>query len=138
MKPSALVVMERGSNWPSRLHRNTAGCVALTQARSELHSELLRRTCDRVRAIERTGQPVALAVLSCNDDATDATLEERGPLARALLGAVLHAEKGRLLLVGRLTASSSLRDALLGLAGTLCEAIAGTSVSVSVLFDGPR
>lgn len=130
--------MERGSNWPARLHRSATGCVALTQTQSELRSELLRRTCDRVRAIERTGEPIGLAVLSCNDDATDGTIEERRPLAMALLGAVLHADNGRLLLLGRLTASAYLQDALLRLAGTLREALAGTSASVSVLFDRPR
>lgn len=136
--PAALVVLERGSNWPAHVHRSTAGCVALVQEANEAHRELLRRTCNRVQAIERTGQSVGLAVLSCNDDTTGGGLEERVPLAWALLRAVLPADKGRLLLLGPRTASATLRVALLGLAGTLTEALAGSSASVSVLLDDPR
>jgi len=135
MNPSAFVVMERGSTWPAHLHQSAVGCVALSQGPNEHHGELLRRTRDRVRAVDQTGREIELAVLSCNDDATDSALEERVPLARALLATVLRADRGRLLLLARPSAPPSLRHSLLGLVGTLTEVLAGTSASVSVLFD---
>ncbi|HSY21065.1 MAG TPA: hypothetical protein VK841_03070 [Polyangiaceae bacterium] len=136
MKPSAFVVMERWSSWPADLHRSAVGCVALRQDESELRADLLLRTRNRIRGMERTGHPPGLAVLSCNEDATDAAFNERLLLGRALLGAVLQADKGCLLLLGRRTRAPC--GDLFALAGLLSEGLVGSSAFVQVSLDDTR
>ena len=133
MEPITLVVMEFGSDWPKQL-QPSSGCVVLSQERNEPHSELLRRTYVRIRAIEQAGGIVTLAVLSCNNDVARRALEARVPLARALLATVLRANEGRLVLLGRSSAPDRTRHSLMALAGTLTEALTGTSASVSAQF----
>lgn len=134
MDTHAFVVMERGSRWPQHVDRRAAGCVAVKQAQDEVPGDLLRRARDRVQAIERTGQPVELAILSCNDDPTDGALEVRVPIARALFAAVLRANGGRLVLAARPDAPAGLKRELFGLAEALIEGLAGSTASVSVSF----
>jgi len=129
-----LVVMEHASEWPSHVNGGTAGCVALRQEPAESRGELLRRTYKHIRAIERIGGAVELAVLSCDDDPNIDVLEGRVPLARALLATVLRAGEGRLDLVAPSGVSGRTRHSLMALAGTLTEALAGTSASVSARF----
>ena len=136
MKPTAFVVMERGSNWPADLQRSAVGCGALRQDERELRADLLLRTRNRIRGMERTGHPPGLAVLSCNEDATEAAFKERLLLGRALLGAVLQADKGCLLLLGRRTQAPY--GGLFGLAGLLSEGLVGSSAFVQVFLDDTR
>jgi hypothetical protein len=137
MNRVTLVVLECGSDWPSGVRQDDADCVALAQAPNEPHSALLRRTYDRVRAIEYGGGTVHLAILSCNNDASRTALDGRVPLARALLATVLRTSDGRLILAGRASASDRMRRSLVALAGTLTEALTGTSASVSAVFGAP-
>lgn len=131
-----LVVMEHASEWPAHVTGGVAGCIALVQEPNELRSELLRRTYERVRTIERAGGVVEVAVLTCSDDPSVRTLEGRVPLARTLLSTVLHAQEGRLDLVARASAPDRTKQSLVALAGTLTEALVGKSASVSARFWG--
>ncbi|MCL2451147.1 MAG: hypothetical protein FWD17_19555 [Polyangiaceae bacterium] len=76
-----------------------------------------------------------MAILSCDDDepSIDA-LEERIPVARALLRSVLRHGEGRLHLVARSSASDRTKCTLFALAGLLTESLIGTRASVSVRF----
>ena len=132
-----LVVMEHGSAWPLQVGAGAAGCVALGQEPHETHGELLRRAYGRIRAIERRGGAIEVAVLSCNDDPSTGALAGRVPLARALLATVLHTGQGRLDLVARSSAPNRTKQSLVALAGTLTEVLVGTSASVSARFTGP-
>ena len=132
---TALVVMERGGDWPARVHRGL-DLVALQQENDERQDLFLRRTFDRVTAIEENGGRIYRAALSCNDDLSRATLENRALIARVLLAAVLRVDRGRLFLVGSAASASSLRHALLVLADTLTSALIGTSACVSARFVG--
>jgi hypothetical protein len=134
-----LVVMEHGSAWPTHVEASGGTCVALCQEPHEDHGALLRRAYHRLRAIEGVGGTVVVAVLSCNDDASVPALEGRGPLARTLLATILRTREGRLELVARASISDRTRRSLWGLAGSLTEALAGTTASVSALFlDGEQ
>jgi hypothetical protein len=134
VEPVVLVVMEHASEWPSQRNVASGGCVALRQETTESHGDLLRRTYERIRVIERRRAAVEVAALSCNDDASARALEERVPLARALLAAVLREGKGRFELVARASAPRRTRQSLVALAGTLTEALVGSSVSVCARF----
>ncbi len=76
------------------------------------------------------------AVLCCNGDGSEASMESRGLLSRALLASVLRVPGGRLYLVTRSASSSRVRFGTLALADTLSASLAGTSASVSALFVG--
>lgn len=136
MEAFVLVVMEHASEWPAPVNGGAAGCVVLRQEPNETDGALLRRTYERVRAIERLGGSIEVAVLSCNDDPSVGALEGRVPLARALLATVLRRSSGRLELMARSSAPDRTRQSLMALAGTLTEALAGTSASVSARFAG--
>jgi hypothetical protein len=136
METLVLIVMEHASEWPSHINGGVAGCVAMRQEPDESHGDLLRRTYQRMRSIERAGGSVEVAVLSCSDDPSRGALEGRVPLARALLGTVLRGGRGRLDLTGRSSAPDRTRRSLIALAGTLTEALVGTSASVSARFSG--
>jgi hypothetical protein len=138
VEPFVLVVMEHGSEWPAHVNGGIAGCIALRQESNEDLGGLLRRTYDRVHAIERLGGTVKWAVLSCNTDPSRGALEGRVPLARALLATVLRAGDGRLELLARSSASERTRQSLVGLAGALTLGLVGSSASVSACFpDAP-
>lgn len=136
MARTALIVMERGGDWPEQLLHDGLDLVALRQDNDEREDLFLRRTFDRVRAIEENGGRIHRAALSCNDDMSSATVESRALLARALLGAVLRVDRGRLFLVANAASASSLGLAISALAGTLTLALVGTSACVSALFVG--
>lgn len=137
METFILVVMEHGSDWPPHLSGAAMGCVVLRQEPDEDQGELLRRAYDRIHLIERAKGTVSVAVLSCNDEASRAALLGRVPLARTLLASVLRTARGRLDLVVRSSARDRAKHSLVALAGTLTQALFGTSSSVSVRFtDG--
>ena len=129
-----LVVLEQGSPWPAHLDAAADNFVILQQAPQERRAALLRPSQDSIRRIERAGDSVGTAVLSCNDDASPGVLEDRAPLARALLAAILRGGNGRLELLARFAAPNRVKLSLVGLAGTLTEPLAGTSVAVSARF----
>lgn len=137
MEPFVLVVMEHASAWPAHVNGGAAECVALVQETDEDADDLLRRTYERIRAIERVGGSVEHAVLCCTDDPRRAALEGRVPLARALLTTVLRTREGRLELVTRSSAAARTRQSLLGLAGALTQALAGSSATVTARFVSP-
>ncbi len=62
---TVLVVMECASEWPAHIKGGGADCVALGQEANESHGELLRRTYDRIRSIQRVGGVVENAVGEC-------------------------------------------------------------------------
>ncbi len=131
MDGKALVVEERGSDAPSSLCEGL-DLVFVRQADDEDEDGLLRETFDCIRS-QREGA-VRCAILTCNDDVSSITIDTRALIARALLGAVMGAEQGRLWLVARAKAPSPVRLSILALADALVGTIVGTSISVSVLF----
>ncbi len=132
MAPVTLVVMERGSDWPARVESSTFNVMVLNQERHEPYGVLLRRTYDRICAIERKGGAITFAVLSCNDRRH--TLDGRVSLARTLLASLVRHSEGRLVLVGRSDSTDHTRHSLTALAKALTEGLTSTSASVSTLF----
>lgn len=134
MEPFVLVVMEHASAWPSHVAGGAGECVVLKQEVHEDAGQLLTRAYQRIRAIERVGGSIGLAVMCCGDQPSRTALEERVPLARALLATVQRTGPGRLELVARSNASERTRQSLLALAGTLTERLVGSSATVSARF----
>jgi hypothetical protein len=134
MRSVALVVMEHGSAWPGGVNQWDVDVVAFGPPHGVPH-ERVRRACERSA---RQGRVLELAVLACNAEAHEEAIGRRAATARSLVAAVLPARSGRVILSACRDAAPSLRDQLIGLAGTLTESLRGSSASVSVHFDaGP-
>jgi hypothetical protein len=139
MEPFVLVIMERGSEWPAEIRAGAESCIVLTQQAGETHEGLLRRTYDRIRAVERLGGRVERALLACNGETRREALEGRVPIARALVSTVRGSTSGgNLVLAGRADASARVRQSLVALAGAATGTLAGSAASVSVLFEPAR
>jgi len=125
----SLVVMEPGSEWPGHVGESET----LVALRSE--HDMLRSTRERLAALQRAHEDVRVAVLACNGATDEATLERRAILAQELLVCVSRAWRGRLVLTASAGGASQLfRQHLLSLAGTLSDALRGTSATVTLKF----
>jgi hypothetical protein len=127
---SSILVMERGSRWFTEV---SGPCIALQAEPHETYGDLVRRTYDCIRTIEREDRAVGLAVLSCGGDAGEEIVEHRARLARALLSVVLRADAGRLVLYG----SRRMEQELFGLADALSADLPGMTASLSVVLAPP-
>ncbi len=124
-----MVVMEPGGEWPGSIDDET-NVVALGQS----GDDLLRRTEEKIGALQRGKHGVRVAVLACNAAADDAAFDRRSQLARMLLGAVAGTACGLLVLSARGHASDQLRRELLLLAGELTGELHGKTASISLRF----
>jgi hypothetical protein len=137
MRPRALVVLERGSQWPDWVGAMDFDVSTLVQSDGEPRSAFFRRVGERIGRAPSPG--FGLAVLAYNDETGEVVTGRRAMLARSLLAAVVGARGGQLILSASDTAaSSSLRCELIGMADTLRDAITGTSASITVRFEPAR
>jgi hypothetical protein len=126
---TAMVVMEPGGDWPGQVGDST-DVVALRHE----GEELLRRTEERIGALHRGKRAVRIAVLACGSAAGAAAVGQRTRLARMLLGAVVGAASGQLILSASERASDQLRRELFVLAGELTEQLQGKTATICVRF----
>ena len=131
MTAFSVVVMEPGSDWPGQVGDSTT-LVAFCQE----GEELLRRTQARLRALAEHHQSVRIAVLACNGETEGLTASLRERIAQLLLGAVASTTRGRLVVSASGGASHRLRTQLFALVGDLTRALQGSTVTVSLRFDG--
>jgi hypothetical protein len=129
MTTTAMIVMEPGSDWPGQVGDAT-NLVAFGHG----CDDLLRRTQDKLGVLRRSKQVVRVAVLACSATSGGVASVGRAQLARALLGAVVSTNSGRLVLTASARTSQQLLQELLVLAGALAEELRGTTATVSLRF----
>jgi hypothetical protein len=129
MTTTAMVVMEPGSAWPGWV-----GDSLYVVAFSRGGEDLVRRTRDRLRALQGHAERVRVAVLACSSTTNPELARDRITLAHALLGAVTTTARGRLILSATRCASAGLRQELLAPTGALTDQLRGTSATVSLRF----
>jgi len=100
-------------------------------------AELLSRTRDRIAGLRATGRSISLAVLACSAESGQAVRGRRTEVARLLLSALKDGGFGRLVLSARDSASQSLREELLSLAGDLTAVVQGSQLTISLRFAPP-
>jgi hypothetical protein len=132
MRPTAFVVMETGSDWPTWLVRQDVDVVTVLDRGAD-EGNPTRAVRERIM---RLGRPIPMAVLTCNAEADDVAMDRRVALTRALLAAILEAERGHLIIHAAGRSTASLRHHLIGLTATISEGIHGTSACVSLRFGG--
>lgn len=103
--------------------------VALSQATEDADGGALERVCGRA---ERSCTVVRLAVLACNADVDDESIQRRTVTASRLVEAVVRTAGGHFVLSAGNHPSADLQHGLIQLAATLRNAGRETLASVSV------
>ena len=129
MTTTAMIVMERGGDWPGQIGDAT-NVVAFGQG----CDDLLQSTREKLGTLHRGHQSVRVAVLACGSAEGAVAAGRRAQLARLLLAAVASTTCGRLILSASGCASPQLREEMFSLAGTLTEELGGTTATVSLRF----
>jgi hypothetical protein len=137
----SVVVLELGSTWPPWLAEyqvHAPNSMVIVQAADEsagLFAQRIGRKMDEVAARDTV---IHAGLLVSNGLLDAASVEARQAICNALLRVMLKKQRGELVLASDVTASDAVRHQLFALAGTLCDELAGTKVSVRVRFDTIR
>jgi hypothetical protein len=135
MRAPALVVGERGSHLPACLQSEDVDVTAVVHAEGESQDAFLRRVAQRTATV--VGRGLRLVALACNSESGRESTWRRGALAHALLAAVVGVEGGHLVISASDQVPPGVKQELFGVTSTLSESLAGSSVSVSVMFEPP-
>jgi hypothetical protein len=137
----SVVVLELGSTWPPWLAEYQAqapNSIVIAQSADECASTFTRRISRKMEEVGARGAIIHAGLLVCNNSLDEATSDARHAICDALLHVMLKKQRGELVLASDVTAGEPVRHQLFALAGTLCDELRGTQVSVRVRFDTIR
>jgi len=135
-----VVVLEAGSTWPpwiNEYHAVAPNSVVIAQAPEETPHQFGLRASHRLEEISTGRAKLKVGVVVASTKASDEQLTERHAICRTLVRAMTSSERSDLVLAGEGKGSDQNRHDLFALAGTLCDELRGSELSVSVRFvDG--
>ena len=137
----SVVVLERGSSWPPWLAEYQAhapNSIVIAQSADEsaaLFAQRIGRKMDEISAHE---EAIHAGLLVSNGALDAASIDARQAICGAFLRVMLKKQRGELVLASDVTAGDDVRHQLFALAGTLCDELGGSQVSVRVRFDTIR
>jgi hypothetical protein len=138
----SIVVLEAGAAWPAWLaeyQRLAPNAVVIAQAAAEAPDAFQARVLHRVaEASNSSGARVRVGVMVVADFAGQQRSSLRQNVARALLKAMGKTHEAELVLGGDSEELDGSRHEMFALAGTLCEELGGTKVSVRVRFSNGK
>jgi len=137
----SVVVLELGSTWPPWLAEYQAqapNSIVIAQSADESSSTFARRIGRKMDEVGARDATIHAGLLVCNSALDAATSDARQAICDALLHVMLKKQHGELVLASDVTAGEPVRHQLFALAGTLCDELHGTRVSVRVRFDTIR
>jgi hypothetical protein len=141
----SIVVLEAGAAWPAWLaeyQRLAPNAVVIAQAAAEAPQAFQARVLHRVtEASNSNGARVRVGVIVVADVPGQQRSSLRQNVARALLkamGATGKNHEAELVLGGDSEELDDSRHEMFALAGTLCEELGGTKVSVRVRFSNGK
>jgi hypothetical protein len=138
----SIVVLEAGAAWPAWLteyQRLAPNAVVIAQAASEPTDVFETRVLHRVKEASVNGVArVRVGVIVVADVPGQQRSLMRQNVARALLKAMGKNHEAELVLGGDSEELDGSRHEMFELAGTLCEELGGTRVSVRVRFSNGR
>ena len=137
----SVVVLERGSSWPPWLaeyQQHAPNSVVIAQSFDESGAEFARRIGKKTDEIAARDAAIHAALLVSNGTLDQSSVAARSCICSALLRVMLQKQRGELVLATDVTAGDEFRHELFVLAGTLCDELRGTEVSVRVRFDTLR
>ena len=137
----SVVVLELGSSWPpwlSEYQKHAPSSVVIAQSSDECGAEFARRICRKMDEIGARDTAIHAGLLVSNGELDPESVAARDAICSALLRVMLQKQHGELVLVSDLSAGDDVRHALFALAGTLCDELRGSEVTVRVRFDTVR
>lgn len=137
----SVVVLELGSTWPPWLAEYQAqapNSMVIAQSADESASTFARRISRKMDEVAAGDGAIHAGLLVCNGALDEASVDARQAICDALLHVMLKKQRGELVLASDVTAGDAVRHQLFALAGTLCDELRGTRVSVRVRFDTLR
>lgn len=137
----SVVVLELGSTWPPWLAEYQAqapNSMVIAQSADESASTFAQRIGRKMDEVGARDVAIHAGLMVCNGALDDATIDSRQAICDALLHIMLKKQRGELVLASDVTAGDAVRHQLFALAGTLCDELRGTRVSVRVRFDTLR
>jgi hypothetical protein len=129
-RTTSVVVIEAGAPWPAFLEQEHHGPDrdVLSQQRDESSADFARRVVGRLRTLSAAKITVGLGILAVGMDRTDAAVQNRYRIARALVEA--RATQGSELTL--VAAGLAPRHDLFALAGLVCGELSGSDLTVKV------
>jgi hypothetical protein len=138
----SVVVLEVGASWPPWLgeyQRHAPNSVVVAQSVGESPREFALRIARRADEIGAGDAAIHAALLIVRSGAIDdESVGARKQVCASLLRAMVRKRQGELVLAADVGAGDALRHELFALAGTLCDELRGTEVSVRVRFGSGR
>jgi hypothetical protein len=137
----SVVVLEAGSSWPPWLgeyQRRAPNSVVVAQSAEESGHDFALRIARRTDEIAAGDAAIHAALLVSNGALDEVSVAVRKQLCGSLLRVMVQKRQGELVLAADTRAGDDLRHELFALAGTLCDELRGTEVSVRVRFGSGR
>jgi hypothetical protein len=137
----SVVVLERGSSWPPWLaeyQKRAPASVVIVQSFDESSREFARRIVRKLDEIGSRSAAIHAGLLVSNGALDAPAVTARECICSALLRVMRQKQRGELVLSADGAAGDGIRHELLALAGTLCDGLRGSEVSVRVRFDTLR
>ncbi|HYQ44076.1 MAG TPA: hypothetical protein VER11_18975 [Polyangiaceae bacterium] len=137
----SVVVLELGSTWPPWLAEYQAqapNSMVIAQSADESASTFAQRIGRKMDEVGARDVAIHAGLLVSNGALDSATVAARQAICDSLLRIMLKKQRGELVLASDVTAGDAVRHQLFALAGTLCDELRGTRVSVRVRFDTLR
>lgn len=137
----SVVVLEVGSTWPpwlSEYQKQAPNSVVVAQSAGESASDFAQRIARRAEEIGAREEAVHVALLVSNGALDEASVSARERMCASLLRMMVQKRRGELVLAADVRAGDEQRHELFALAGTLCDELRGTDVTVRVRFASSR
>ncbi|HEY3236240.1 MAG TPA: hypothetical protein VGJ84_16100, partial [Polyangiaceae bacterium] len=134
----SIIVLEAGAGWPewvAQYHRYRPDTIVEAQPPGEEPMDFAKRVGRRVDELTGRGQ-LKFAVLVSNGSPEARAAEGRYRIGRAMTNAMAAQGKAELIITTGLK-DENVRHELFALAGTLCDDLKGTELSVKVRFSRP-
>jgi hypothetical protein len=137
----SVVVLELGSSWPPWLaeyQKHAPNSVVVAQSAGEssaLFAQRIGRKADEIGAHDAA---IHAGLLVSNGALDAQSVAARELICSHLLRLMIEKKRGELVLAADVTAGDDVRHELFALAGTLCDGLRGSAVSVRVRFDTVR
>ena len=137
----SVVVLELGSSWPPWLveyQKHAPNSVVIAQSAGESGAEFAQRIARKMDEVGSHDSVIHAGLLVSNGALDEASVAARERICSHLLRVMIQKQCGELVLAADVTAGDDIRHELFALAGTLCDDLRGSPVSVRVRFDTLR
>ena len=137
----SVVVLEHGATWPPWLaeyQTRAPNSIVIAQSADESAPTFAQRIARKMDEVGARDAPIHAGLLVSNGALDLLSIDARQAICGSLLRLMLKKQRGELVLASDVTAGDDVRHQLFALAGTLCDELSGSKVTVRVRFDTIR